>query len=120
LDADGLQANIRVRSIVGRFLEHSRVFYFALENKGVQSQKMWLSSADWMSRNMLRRIEIAWPITNPQMQARIMQECVNPYLNDTEDAWLLAQNSQYMLLRQSESRPTISAQKMLIRQYEDG
>ena len=119
LDATGLQGNIRVRSIVGRFLEHSRIFYFEIFSHGVQTKKMWLSSADWMSRNMLRRIEIAWPISNPNMQARIMQECVVPYLNDTEDAWVLAQNSEYSALNQSATKTKVSAQKMLIQKYED-
>lgn len=120
IDVDGLAGNIRVRSVVGRFLEHSRIFYFSLENKGVQTQKMWLSSADWMSRNMLRRVEIAWPISNQDMQTRIMQECLMPHLNDTEDAWLLGENGQYTPLYQVEDNTKISAQKMLIKQYEDG
>ncbi len=115
LDATGLQDRIRVRSIVGRFLEHSRVFYFEIN----QSKKMWLSSADWMSRNMLRRIEIAWPITSSQMQARIMQECVVPYLNDTKDAWLLTQNAEYTSVNQSLNKVKISAQEVLIHQYQD-
>jgi polyphosphate kinase len=117
LDAVGLQGNIRVRSIVGRFLEHSRIFYFELASKGVQSQKMWLSSADWMSRNMLRRIEIAWPITNLQMQARVMQECVIPYLNDSDDAWLLGQDGQYTSGKGLYKAKT-SAQNNLIKLYE--
>jgi polyphosphate kinase len=115
LDAAGLEDRIRVRSIVGRFLEHSRVFYFEIN----QSKKMWLSSADWMSRNMLRRIEIAWPITSLQMQARIMQECVAPYLNDTKDAWLLIQSGEYTSLNQTLNKVKISAQETLIQQYQD-
>ncbi len=115
LDANGLEGRIRVRSIVGRFLEHSRVFYFEIN----QSKKMWLSSADWMSRNMLRRIEIAWPINCLKMQARIMQECVAPYLNDTKDAWLLTQNGEYTSLDQSLNKVKISAQEALIHQYQD-
>jgi polyphosphate kinase len=115
LDATGLQGNIRVRSIVGRFLEHSRVFYFELDHV----KKMWLSSADWMSRNMLRRIEIAWPISCQQMQTRIMQECMAPYLNDTEDAWLLEQHGEYKVQNQPINQLKISAQKTLIKQYED-
>ena len=115
LSADSLQGNIRVRSIVGRFLEHSRVFYFEIN----QVKKMWLSSADWMSRNMLRRIEIAWPITSLKMQVRIMQECVTPYLDDTKDAWLLAQNGEYTQLDHHLNKDKISAQQALIKQYED-
>ena len=115
LDAAGLLGNIRVRSIVGRFLEHSRIFYFEIN----QSKKMWLSSADWMSRNMLRRIEIAWPITDVAMQARIMQECATPYLIDTEDAWLLTQNGDYQQVSHT-IKNTFSAQKGLINQYANG
>lgn len=113
LNAPGIEGRIRIRSIVGRFLEHSRVFYFEINTE----HHMWLSSADWMSRNMLRRIEIAWPITCPQMQTRIMQECVMPYLNDTEDAWLLVQNGEYSA-SQHLNKAKVSAQKMLIEQYE--
>ncbi len=57
----GLTDNIRVRSVIGRFLEHSRVFYF---RKG-EDESLYLSSADWMNRNMMRRIELAWPVTDP-------------------------------------------------------
>ena len=80
---------------------------------------MWLSSADWMSRNMLRRIEIAWPITDAAMQTRIMQECITPYLIDTEDAWLLAQTGDYQQVSHT-IKNTFSAQKGLIKQYANG
>jgi polyphosphate kinase len=117
VDALGINGRIRIRSIIGRFLEHSRVFYFEING----SRRMWLSSADWMSRNMLRRIEIAWPISDAQMQARIMQECVEPYLSDTEDAWLLEQGGQYQQISQTSTSGKInkqSAQKMQIKRYE--
>ncbi len=110
VDAPGVEGRIRVRSIVGRFLEHSRVFYFEID--GVR--RMWLSSADWMSRNMVRRVEIAWPILDAQMQTRIMQECIEPYLDDTEDAWLLTSNGDY---RQETKANVHSAQKTLIKRY---
>ncbi|MGB7816925.1 MAG: polyphosphate kinase 1 [Methylotenera sp.] len=110
VDAPGVDGHIRVRSIVGRFLEHSRVFYFEID--GVR--RMWLSSADWMSRNMMRRIEIAWPILDTQMQTRIMQECIEPYLDDAEDAWLLTSNGEY---RQETKANVHSAQKTLIKHY---
>ena len=123
IDAQGVDGRIRVRSIVGRFLEHSRVFYFETINKdGTQSKKMWLSSADWMSRNMLRRIEIAWPIKQADMQQRIMQECLMPYLADTDDAWVQIPHGQYALVNQqsaaSKQGATVhSAQKQLIKRY---
>ncbi len=108
----GVDGRIRVRSIVGRFLEHSRIFYFEIDG----SSRMWLSSADWMSRNMIRRIEIAWPITDAAMQTRIMQECLLPYLNDTEDAWILSANGGYQPLS-THSAHGKSAQKTLIQRY---
>jgi polyphosphate kinase len=110
VDAPGVGGRIRVRSIVGRFLEHSRVFYFEIDGL----KRMWLSSADWMSRNMVRRVEIAWPILDAQMQTRIMQECIEPYLQDTEDSWLLTSNGEY---RQATKTTAHSAQNTLIKRY---
>ncbi len=95
VDTVGVASRIRVRSIVGRFLEHSRVFYFDVA--GVQ--KMWLSSADWMNRNMMRRVEIAWPILDKVMQVRIVKENLQPYLDDTQDAWILGINGTYSSVR---------------------
>jgi polyphosphate kinase len=57
--------NIRVRSVIGRFLEHSRVFYF----RSGEQEDLYLSSADWMNRNMVRRVELAWPVTDPAAPA---------------------------------------------------
>jgi polyphosphate kinase len=101
--------NIRVRSIVGQLLEHSRVFYFRCN----EHEELYLSSADWMNRNMLRRIEVAWPITDSAMRQRIVDECLVPYLMDTQDAWLLSE-SGYKL---SHAQPKHSAQGALMRRY---
>jgi polyphosphate kinase len=124
IDANGVDDRIRVRSIVGRFLEHSRVFYFEITKKdGLKNKKMWLSSADWMSRNMLRRIEIAWPIKDVAMQERIMQECLMPYLADTEDAWEQKQSGKYQRINQQNNLAKHSAnlhnsaQNQLIKRY---
>ncbi len=129
IDANGVNGRIRVRSIVGRFLEHSRVFYFEITkkddvlNKVTQNKKMWLSSADWMSRNMLRRIEIAWPIKNAEMQLHIMQECLMPYLADTEDAWVQTPKGEYQRINQQNNLAKQSAalhnsaQEQLIARY---
>jgi signal transduction histidine kinase len=68
----GVTDNIRVRSIIGRFLEHSRVFYFRQD----EQEELYLSSADWMNRNMLRRIELAWPVTDAKLRRRIVDECL--------------------------------------------
>ncbi len=109
-----LQGRIRVRSVVGRLLEHSRVFYFALDGQ----VQMWLSSADWMSRNMTRRVELAWPITDQGMQQRILQESLQMYLEDTLDAWQLNERGEYTAVRDSaESLPRQGCQDSLLKQY---
>uniref|UniRef100_UPI00374CFCA4 polyphosphate kinase 1 n=1 Tax=Rhodoferax sp. TaxID=50421 RepID=UPI00374CFCA4 len=87
----GLSENIRVRSVIGRFLEHSRVFYFACG----EDQALYLSSADWMNRNMLRRVELAWPVTDPVIRQRIIDECLVAYLHDGVDAWDLQSDGRY-------------------------
>lgn len=124
IDAPGLDGRIRVRSIIGRILEHSRVFYFKVE----QEEHMWLSSADWMNRNMMRRVEIAWPIIDSENRARILQECCQLYLQDNQDAWLLNADGTYVLSAQrtlqSKSKShdqaqVFSAQLQLMQKYAD-
>jgi len=83
--------NIRVRSVIGRFLEHSRVFYF---RQGVV-EALYLSSADWMNRNMVRRVELAWPVTDPAQRQRLVDECLLAYLHDGLDAWDMAPDGSY-------------------------
>jgi len=87
----GRTDNIRVRSIIGRFLEHSRVFYF----RAGAEEEVFLSSADWMNRNMLRRIELAWPVTDPALRQRVIDECLVAYLHDRRDAWELMEDGRY-------------------------
>ena len=118
VDAKGLDGRIRVRSIIGRLLEHSRVFYFKIDNV----ECMWLSSADWMNRNMMRRVEIAWPITDAKNRARILQECCQVYLDDNHDAWLLQADGTYKLatnMAATSKLPVFSAQQYLIEKYAD-
>lgn len=122
VDAKGLDGRIRVRSIIGRLLEHSRVFYFNIDNV----ECMWLSSADWMNRNMLRRVEIAWPIVDAKNRARILQECCQVYLEDNHDAWLLQADGTYKLTNPLintgnglSKTPAFSAQQYLIQKYAD-
>jgi len=88
----GVTDHVRIRSVVGRFLEHSRVFYFKVEGQ----EELWLSSADWMNRNMLRRVELAWQVTDPALRHRIMDECLHTYLHDARDAWLLQADGRYV------------------------
>ena len=84
----GWTDRIRVRSVVGRFLEHSRVIYFRWGH-GDADEALYLSSADWMTRNMLRRVEIAWPVREPAARQRVIDEALVPYLHDRRDAWTL-------------------------------
>ena len=88
----GFTDNVRVRSVIGRLLEHSRVYHFRVNG----DEEVWLSSADWMNRNMLRRVELAWPVTDPALRQRIVDECLNAYLHDTRDAWLLQPDGRYV------------------------
>jgi polyphosphate kinase len=85
--ADGLPTGVRVRSIVGRFLEHTRVAYFRW-GEGDADEALYLSSADWMGRNMFGRVEVAWPIRDPALRQRVIDECLVPYLHDDLDAWV--------------------------------
>lgn len=87
----GLSENIRVRSVIGRFLEHHRIYYF--ENGG--EPLVYLSSADWMGRNLFRRIEIAWPVLDPKLARRVIDEGLKPYLADTMEAWTLGPDGRY-------------------------
>ncbi|MBW8828333.1 MAG: polyphosphate kinase 1 [Burkholderiales bacterium] len=91
---EGVTSRIRVRSIVGRFLEHSRILYFRWGQSDAD-EALYLSSADWMSRNMFRRIEVAWPIRNVALRQRVIDECLVPYLHDGCDAWSLRPDGSY-------------------------
>jgi len=90
----GVSERIRVRSVVGRFLEHTRVLYFRWGARDTD-EALYLSSADWMSRNMLRRIELAWEVRDPALRQRVIDECLVPYLHDAQDAWDLASDGTY-------------------------
>jgi polyphosphate kinase len=109
----GLTDNIRVRSIVGRFLEHSRVFYFRCG--GVE--ELYLSSADWMNRNMLRRIELAWPVSDPRLRQRIIDECLVACLHDNRDAWDLMADGSYKRVKGAAGPDGHGAQAALMARY---
>lgn len=109
----GLTENIRVRSVIGRFLEHSRVFYFCA---GME-EELYLSSADWMNRNMLRRVELAWPVTDPQLRQRIIDECLVAYLHDARDAWDLQPDGSYLRVPGAGDRGSPGAQTALMARY---
>jgi polyphosphate kinase len=112
----GVTENIRVRSVIGRFLEHSRVFYF----RCVEEEELYLSSADWMNRNMLRRVELAWPVSDPVIRQRIIDECLVAYLHDGRDAWDLGPDGTYTRVGAAGGHTGHSAQAALMARYADG
>ena len=87
----GVSENIDVRSIVGRFLEHARIFVF--ENGG--QTKVYLSSADWMGRNFFSRVEACFPIEDKRIRKAVLQEGIDPYLDDNTQAWVLKSDGSY-------------------------
>jgi polyphosphate kinase len=94
----GLSENIRVVSIVGRFLEHSRVYYFANAGEPV----VYLASADWMPRNFIRRVEIAFPIEDPVLRDELIKEVLPNYLTDHVKARELQPDGTYIRLKPQE------------------
>jgi polyphosphate kinase len=108
----GVSDRIRVRSIVGRFLEHTRVQYFRW-GAGPDDEALYLSSADWMSRNMFRRIEVAWPLRDARLRQRVIDECLVPYLHDRRDAWEQSPDGRYARV----AADGVSAQQALMQRY---
>jgi polyphosphate kinase len=105
----GVSENIRVRSVIGRFLEHTRVFYFA--NAG--EEEMYASSADWMERNMFRRVEVSFPIESKPIRERVKQD-LEWYLKDNTQAWILDAEGSYALPQREEGEEPFSAQQALL------
>ncbi|MBC7705986.1 MAG: polyphosphate kinase 1 [Rhodoferax sp.] len=111
----GFTDNIRVRSVIGRFLEHTRVFYFRCG----EVEDLYLSSADWMNRNMMRRVELAWPVRDPVQRQRIVDECLVAYLHDGVDAWDMAPDGTYTRVQPEGRVPAYGAQAALVARYAD-
>lgn len=107
----GVTDNIRVRSVIGRFLEHTRVFYF----RSGEQEDLYLSSADWMNRNMMRRVELAWPVTDSALRQQIVDECLVAYLHDDRDAWTL--NASGIYDRATHIQDGLGAQDALMVRY---
>jgi polyphosphate kinase len=105
----GLSERIRVRSIVGRFLEHSRVYWFA--NDG--DPEVYCASADWMERNLLRRIEVAFPILDTVLAQRVYDETLANYLADNTHAWLLDADGRYTRAEPGDALPHDAQQALL-------
>jgi polyphosphate kinase len=107
----GVSDNIRVRSIVGRFLEHSRVYYFHADG----NERLFCASADWMDRNLFRRIEICFPVIEPALKARLIGD-LDLYLGDNCLAWELGPDGSYQRLVPPPGEAAISAQGRLLAQ----
>lgn len=105
----GLSENISVRSIIGRFLEHTRVYYFYND----RSEDVYLASADWMHRNLFGRIEIAFPVLDGKAKKRIIREGLRPYLVDNCQAWEMHSDGNYRRKTSRSGKPR-SAQQMLM------
>jgi polyphosphate kinase len=109
----GISENITVRSIVGRLLEHSRVYYF--HNDG--NPEIYCASADWMERNFFRRIEVCFPIERKLHRDRIIED-LQTYLADNTQAWALGPEGNYARVT-ADNAPAMSAQETLLRRYAD-
>lgn len=108
----GVSDNIQVRSIIGRFLEHHRIYYFL--NGG--EDQVFLSSADWMERNFFRRVEICFPVEEKRLKERVLQEALCNYLQDNTQAWLLQPTGGYKRCTPGSHKPK-SAQLGLMDQF---
>ena len=106
---EGVSDNISVRSVVGRFLEHSRVFYF--ENNGAED--VYLASADWMGRNFFRRIELCFPVLDPALKRRVIREGLQPYLDDNCQAWVMHPDGSYERLKPRRGRRRSAQEELL-------
>ncbi|MFZ6815726.1 polyphosphate kinase 1 [Undibacterium sp. Rencai35W] len=106
----GLSENIKVRSIIGRFLEHSRIYYF----RNDLAHDVHLASADWMSRNLFRRIEVAFPVLDKSLKKRVITEGLDPYLKDNVNAWTLDSDGDYHRKKARTKQASICAQQSLM------
>jgi polyphosphate kinase len=106
----GVSDNIRVHSVVGRFLEHTRVCYF--ENDG--SPQVFCASADWMNRNLFQRVETCFPIIDEALRARAVEEGLRVYLRDNTQSWAMRPDGTYHKIEAGKGEPPLSAQAWLL------
>lgn len=108
----GMSENIQVRSIVGRFLEHTRVYYF--EHGG--AKKLYCASADWMGRNLFSRVETCFPVLDPELKKRIYKDGLISYLKDCHNAWELDAEGQWHKVPCQDPAQPYNAQQYLLEQ----
>jgi polyphosphate kinase len=101
---EGLSSNIRVTSIVGRFLEHSRIYYFA-NGGGETDEELYLGSADWMNRNLDRRVEVAVPILDPGIKRYLKDVVLDAYVRDNVNARILRPDGTYRRISNTGKEP---------------
>ncbi len=109
----GLSENIKVRSVVGRFLEHHRIYYFYAGGAEV----LYLSSADWMDRNLLRRVEVAFPVKDAKLKQRVIQEGLLILLKDNASAWLMKPDGTYVKSKPRANQAPIIGQLELLKKF---
>ncbi len=107
----GLSENITVRSIIGRFLEHHRIYYFYADG----AEDVFLSSADWMDRNFFRRVEVAFPILDRRLKRRVIAEGLSAFIGDNQNAWVMQSDGEYH--RRRPGKTTRSAQLSLLQKF---
>jgi len=105
----GVSDNIQVRSVMGRFLEHSRVFYFLNDGES----EVFGSSADWMPRNFFRRVETCFPVEKPELHERVVQETLTFYFQDNTNAWVLKKDGSYQRVKPGNAQPRTAQQRLL-------
>ncbi len=105
----GLSQTIRVRSVIGRFLEHSRIYHFHADGR----DEVWLASADWMGRNFFRRVEVAFPVRDRKLKARVLAEGIAVHLRDNASAWTMDAEGGYERRRPRGARQIVSQQALL-------
>jgi polyphosphate kinase len=91
----GLSENIRVRSVIGRFLEHHRIFYFHADGE----EKVYLGSADWMERNFFRRIEVIFPVLDAKLKRRVLKEGLRLFMHDNCQSWEMDSDGHYAICK---------------------
>jgi polyphosphate kinase len=110
----GMSDNIRVRSILGRYLEHSRIFFF--QNTGGKHPHLYIGSADWMARNFYRRIEVIFPIEQEALRDQIVETMLPAYLKDTRLATQLRPNGSYRKVQPARGEPPFASQQFFMQE----
>lgn len=108
----GVSENIQVRSIIGRFLEHTRIYYFYADGK----QNVYCASADWMQRNLFHRVEACFPIEEKRPRDQVIKHGLLTYLSDNTNAWILQSDGSYRKAKAGNAKPR-SAQQVLLDHY---